>query len=114
SLTNNPDYIFEPKLDGFRALCYKKDKKVKFESRNANDLTTMFPELTIEGNILPKNCILDGEIIIYDEKGKPDFNLMQKREINAKNIEKNATYIVFDILNINNKDVTKLTLIERK
>jgi len=103
------DYIFEPKLDGYRALCYK-NSGLKFFSRNGNDLTNDFPELQTSKSINAKKAVLDGEIVIYNERGRPDFNLIQNRAVRKLP----AFYIVFDILILDDEDLMSLTLVERK
>jgi bifunctional non-homologous end joining protein LigD len=101
----NPDYIFEPKLDGIRALCYV-DKSLKFISRNNKNLTDTYPELDFRKKIRAKTAILDGEIVAYDKKGKPSFALLQAGG--------KPCYVVFDILAKNGVQLTKKPLLERK
>lgn len=99
------DFIYEPKLDGIRAICYV-NKKMSFFSRNEKDLTANFPEFDFRKNINAKDCVLDGEIIAYDKNGNPSFNLLQTGG--------EATYVVFDILSKNGKSLINKPLIERK
>jgi len=113
-------FIFEPKLDGTRALCYK-NKELKFINRRNTNITHRYPEFKFAENINAKSCILDGEIIVYDKKGNPDFNLLQKREqldkkllIELRSGQYPATYVVFDILKKDGKDLTRLPLSKRK
>lgn len=100
---DNPNLIFEPKLDGYRAICYV-NKDVNFISRN--NLVLNYPGLDIRKNIKAEHCILDGEIVAYNEAGNPDFQLLQNGYVSA--------YIVFDVLAIENKSLINLPLIERK
>ncbi len=104
-------YIFEPKLDGYRALCYV-NSSIRLESRKGNDVTKNYPELEFRKRIKAKNCILDGEIVVYGENGLPSFDLMQKRELGERRTP--ATYVAFDILRKNGKELTNLPLIKRK
>ncbi|MBI2774690.1 hypothetical protein HYX58_01650 [Candidatus Dependentiae bacterium] len=102
----NKNFIFEPKLDGIRALCYV-NEKCDFISRNDINLSGRFPELlTIRRNIKARECILDGEIVAYDKKGIPHFSALQKGG--------KPTYVVFDILLKNGKSLVHLPLMERK
>ena len=103
------EYIFEPKLDGYRALCQKKAGGLRFTSRNNRDITLEFPELSF-GDLIKADCTLDGEIVIYDEKGNPSFSLLQQR----KHHRRPSTYVAFDILELEGRDLTRLTLSERK
>ncbi|MDI6825782.1 MAG: non-homologous end-joining DNA ligase [Candidatus Aenigmarchaeota archaeon] len=117
------DLIFEPKLDGTRALLFKKDNSIKIINRRNMDITYRYPELleTIN-NISANSATLDGEIIVLDKTGKrPDFYRLAEREhvdsklrIEILSKEMPATYVVFDILSVNNRDLTNLLLLERK
>lgn len=97
--------IFEPKLDGIRALCYA-NAALKFYSRNRIDITKDYPEFNVRSAIKAKSAVLDGEIVVLDESLTPRFHLWQKG--------KPAVYIVFDILMLNGKSVMDLPLLERK
>jgi DNA ligase D-like protein (predicted ligase) len=102
----NPEFIFEPKLDGFRALCYV-NNDIRLISRNDLDLTEKYPELsTIRNAINAKSAILDGEIVAFDAKGRSSFQELQQG--------KKAVYMVFDILMKNGKSLVSLPLLERK
>ena len=114
-ILKNKNYIFEAKLDGIRAICIKEDKKLKFFSRNGIDITKQYPEFDFFKKIKTKNCVLDGEIVIYNKKGNPDFILWQERKgLKAIPSSLFATYVVFDILFINGKDLEKIPLRKRK
>jgi bifunctional non-homologous end joining protein LigD len=99
-------YFFEPKLDGYRALCYK-NSGLKFITANGRDITAEYPELDFLVGIKAKECVLDGEIVVFDKKGNPDFGMMQSHS-------KGATYVVFDILSLNRENITSLPLFKRK
>lgn len=106
------DYLFEPKIDGYRAECIKAHckKELEFLSRTGKDITADFPEFQFFKNIKAKQCKLDGEIVIFDEKGNPSFELMQNR---SRGNHK-AVYIVFDITEKNGKDLRELPIEVRK
>ena len=75
---SNPDWIFEPKWDGFRAICYMRDGEVRFVSRRRNDLTAKFPELqSIAESVKARSAVLDGEIVALDENGMPCFDALR-------------------------------------
>ncbi|MBI2134127.1 hypothetical protein HYU11_05610 [Candidatus Woesearchaeota archaeon] len=99
-------FLYEPKLDGIRALCKADQKGITITSRNEKDITARFPEFRFRANISAKSCILDGEIVSYDENGIPSFQILQE---GAK-----AHYAAFDILEKNGKNLTGLPLSERK
>lgn len=114
-----PGYLYEPKLDGTRALC-QKDARLTFVNRRGRDITERYPELDLMADIKAKRCVLDGEIVVFDSKGNPDFRLLQKREHSSTSMRgmlsarHPATYVVFDILEKEGRDLAPLPLIERR
>jgi bifunctional non-homologous end joining protein LigD len=113
------DWIFEIKWDGFRAIAYVKDDFFSLQSRNGKELKHNFPELQ-ELTKLSKNVVVDGEIVVMRE-GKVDFHALQERGhlISKSDIEElanqqPATFVIFDILEKNDKPLVGLSLIERK
>jgi ATP-dependent DNA ligase len=97
-------YLYEPKWDGFRAIVFRGEDDVWVQSRDSRPLDRYFPELhraLLEG--LPKNCAVDGEIVIATARGL-DFNALQLRlHPAASRVEKLATetpssFIAFDVL----------------
>jgi DNA ligase D-like protein (predicted ligase) len=112
-------YVFEPKLDGTRAICYK-NSELMFINRRNRDITDRYPEFDFLQNIRAEGCVLDGEIVVYDQKGNPDFRLLQRREHAAPHRRASeskrwpATYVVFDILECNGDLMMQRPLIERK
>jgi len=116
------DFIFEPKFDGTRVLIYKDGKKIRIINRRGKDITYRYPELSaIFANIKAEKCILDGELVVLDKKGRPDFNLLQQREqleekiiIEARSKINPATIFVFDLLEVDSQNVMKEPLEKRK
>jgi bifunctional non-homologous end joining protein LigD len=100
-------WIYEPKLDGIRALCFV-NKHMKFISRNNNDLTKQYPEFNFRDAINAKNCVLDGEIVAYDRNG----TLLSFSQ--WKTSDNYFSYVVFDILELNGKSLLRQPLLERK
>jgi len=97
-------YIYEPKLDGIRAVLFY-GKNPTFKSRNGKDLTERFSGIRLPP-IKATTCIIDGEIVAYDRKGNPDFNLLQNNGT--------AVYVAFDIMKKNSVDLRQKPLMERK
>lgn len=116
---DDKDYLFELKYDGIRALIFASPKEVVIKSRNNYDITFLYPELQSIKNLVKKNCIFDGEIVLL-ENGLPSFLALQKRahlknklKI-AKEAEENPViFMSFDIL-YEDKDLTNCSLLERK
>ena len=114
---NDPNWFFEIKWDGIRAIAYVNDE-ISLKTRNDKELITRFPELR-ELSQLAHNVVLDGEIVILTD-GLPDFNtvvkrnqISNKREIQAQASENPATYIVFDILEADDESLIDIALSER-
>lgn len=106
---DSPEWLFEVKLDGFRALAQLNKKSVALYSRNFLSFNERFPTLIDSLQKLNLEAILDGEIVVLDEKGISHFQLLQNYTTGN-----NLYFYVFDILYLNGKDLRALPLIERK
>src|SRR5438094_311395 len=79
-LPTGRSWRYEPKLDGFRGLLWRRSPShVQLLSRNSRDLAPWFPELSQAAESLPQNTLLDGEIVICEETGWVDFGGLQTR-----------------------------------
>lgn len=106
---SHPDWIFEPKWDGYRALCLIDDKSVRFMSRKKKELTKRFSELSIIYRAIKgRSAILDGEIVALDRNGRPRFENLQNQ---VKGV---VAYVAFDCLMLNGNDLRNEPLIVRK
>lgn len=107
---DDPEWIFEIKWDGYRVLAYKK-MRVTLLSRNKKSFNEHFPILVKELQKLPGPFVLDGEVVVLDQKGRSHFQLLQNYQK-----QKNGPiyYFIFDILSYKGKDLTGFPLIERK
>ena len=77
---SDPNWLFETKWDGIRAVCFIDNGNVRFVSRNQNDLSAQYPELSdIASSVKARQVILDGEIVALDERGVSRFQLLQPR-----------------------------------
>jgi bifunctional non-homologous end joining protein LigD len=101
-------FIYELKIDGFRALAHIQNGQGELISRNGNRFHG-FAELAtwIAAHLRVESAVLDGEIACLDESGRPTFRdlLFRKRQ---------SIFIAFDLLYLNGKDLRPLPLIERK
>ena len=78
--TDDAAWAFEFKWDGIRAVTYVDGGRLKISSRNGNDLSVSFPELRALGEFLGAHqAVLDGEIVAFDEHGRPRFQMLQPR-----------------------------------
>ncbi|MGI8957203.1 MAG: non-homologous end-joining DNA ligase [Chthoniobacterales bacterium] len=106
-------WIYELKFDGFRVLTVKSGGKVKLISRNENDLTKQFPEIAEAIKTLPCNeCVIDGEVVALDDEGRSSFQLLQAREMEGRAAP--LSYYVFDLLQLEGKNLTGFPLTTRK
>jgi bifunctional non-homologous end joining protein LigD len=105
AVRNHPDWMWEPKLDGYRVLAFVRDGAVMLRSRRGLELTPAFPRLAAELALQGANMILDGELVAFDAAGKPSFNALQnrvqlksEREITAADQSLPVMYYCFDLL----------------
>lgn len=107
---SDPAWLFEPKWDGYRALCFLKDGQVRFFSRNRRNLSRQFPELQeISKLIKAQTAIIDGEIVALDRTGKPSFNALRYRHKRGA-----IAFYAFDLLHFDGEDVSQYPLVARK
>ena len=107
---DNPDWLFELKLDGYRAIAEIQSGKVKLYSRNKISYNERFAPLVTSLQKFPRDAVLDGEIVVLDDKGHPNFAKLHSYP------EKKGTlaYYIFDILYFDGYLLTEMPLIERK
>ncbi len=116
------DWLFELKLDGYRLIASKSRGEALLLTRNGNDYTNVFPEIAKAVKALPcDECIIDGEVVVLDEKGIPSFSRLQKRgrlssplEIGRAAVELPATFYTFDLIAYEDFDLRSLPLSRRK
>lgn len=115
------NFLWEPKLDGTRALVYREGSRVRFLNRRGRWIEHRYPELSsLHPYLLRDPCLLDGEIVVLDS-GLPSFPLLQEREqqedplrIELLSRLHPATLVVFDLLVAGGRELLHLPLLERK
>lgn len=115
-------WLFELKYDGYRLLAWKEGARVTLRYRRGGDATALFPEVARAVAALPvEEALLDGELVVLDASGRPDFQALQGRaredrgaEIGAASITRPATLFVFDLLAAGGLDLRPLPLVQRK
>jgi bifunctional non-homologous end joining protein LigD len=119
---DDPEWLFEIKWDGYRAVSFIQDGNVRLVSRNQNNLTGEFPELhELSKSIKAENAVLDGEIVVLDDQGRPSFSLMQQRTGIRKGGRRTGArrdlsvqYYVFDLIYLDGYDLRRVALEQRK
>ena len=114
-------WIFELKYDGFRLLVERSAGEVHLHYRRGRDATAIFPDIARALKALPFEAVLDGEVVVLDEQGRPVFQQLQKRvqlirpaDVERAAVERPATLFLFDLLSFEGFDLRDLPLVERK
>jgi DNA ligase D-like protein (predicted ligase) len=109
-LPSGANWLYELKLDGYRALVMKKRGGTTLFSRRGNVLNGPFPSIASAFSFLPNDTIVDGELVVLDDQGKPSFSALQHSRFTP-----DALYFyAFDLLAYQGKDLRKLPLTERR
>ncbi|MBI2690519.1 MAG: hypothetical protein HYX29_01040 [Solirubrobacterales bacterium] len=113
-LPQGEEWVYEIKWDGVRALARidrtGRKRELRLTSRNHNDLTARYPELQDLASAMPTRSLpvlLDGEVVAFDDKGKPNFGLLQQGT-------RSATFAIFDLLVERGEVLTGLPWEERR
>lgn len=108
--TNNKQWLYEIKLDGYRCLIGKSSNKVTLWSRRGNTFTQQFPHLAQACNGLEADTLIDGEIVAIDDNGRVSFNLLQHHRSKAQAIQ----FYAFDLLVYKGRSLTDLPIQTRR
>ncbi|GAB3136007.1 non-homologous end-joining DNA ligase [Microbispora hainanensis] len=116
------DYAHEMKWDGVRALGYVEDGRLRLVSRNGKDVTVAYPELAgLAGATGGHAAVLDGEIVAFDQQGRPSFTALQPRmhqrnpfKIRQLLVTTPVTYLLFDVLHVDTATTIALPYTERR
>ncbi|HUN74801.1 MAG TPA: DNA ligase D [Steroidobacteraceae bacterium] len=119
---SDPEWLFEPKLDGYRALAFVEGSTVRLQSRRGLDLTALFPEIVADlAAQLIDRMVLDGEIVALGADGRPSFNALQNRaqlkdttEIARAERSTPAAFVCFDLLHFGGVNLRGATYVDRR
>src|ERR1043165_5235925 len=99
-------WLYELKLDGYRALVLKTRRVVTLFSRRGNNLSNNYPTITRAFSFLPDDTIVDGELVVLDEECRPSFSPLHKSRFTPDALH----FSVFDLLAYQPRDFRKLPL----
>ena len=110
SLPSGEQWLYELKLDGYRAIGFKRNGNVSLRSRNDNDFNERYPAVVKALGKLPDNTVVDGEVVAFDQEGRPSFNALQ----NYGSAPAPVVYYVFDVLVLAGQDLRREPLQKRR
>ena len=110
ALPEGPEWLYELKFDGYRAVAYKTEGQLYLRSRNDNDFALRYPAITKALKRLPEGAAIDGEIVALDETGKPSFNVLQ----NLGSAPVPIFFYAFDVMMFGGKSVMGLPFDRRR
>jgi len=108
-LPSGPLWVYEIKLDGYRAIAVKSSRALGLFSRRRKPFR-QYPQIIEALRGLAEATVLDGEVVALDDEGRPNFNLLQRSRRESQRI----CYFVFDLLVSEGRDLTGLPLTERR
>jgi DNA ligase D-like protein (predicted ligase) len=112
TLPEGPEWSYEVKLDGYRALIIKDGMSIRVRSRNDKDLMPVYPAVAAAGRRLQaERVVIDGEIVAIDKQGRPSFQALQHRGTHPNHT---IVFYAFDLLHLNGEDTRALPLATRR
>jgi bifunctional non-homologous end joining protein LigD len=105
------EWLFEVKWDGYRAIAEIREGDVSLYTRNQISLTTKYAPIVESLQTCGFAAVLDGEIVVVDDQGRPDFQMLQNYQKSGRG---HLLYYVFDLLHFKGRDLTRLPLARRK
>jgi bifunctional non-homologous end joining protein LigD len=109
-LPDGAAWLYELKLDGYRAIAFKSAGEVHLRSRNDSDFNRKYPAILKALSAIPDETVIDGEIVATDERGRPSFNILQNYGASKAPI----LYYVFDLMVLSGNDVMGESLESRR
>jgi bifunctional non-homologous end joining protein LigD len=103
ALPSTAQWLYELKLDGYRAIDFKRQDTLHLRSRNNKDFGARYPAVAAGLAKLPDNTVIDGEIVAFDDEGRPSFNALQ----NFWSAPAPVVYYVFDVMVLTGRDVMR-------
>jgi bifunctional non-homologous end joining protein LigD len=106
------DWAFEIKWDGYRTIVHVDDGTIRLQSAAGHDVTARWPEFgDLAGSVNASSAILDGELVVFDDDGRPSFELVQQSGVGSA---RQAVLQFFDVLQVDGTDVIDLPFEARR
>lgn len=121
-LPEGPEWAYEIKWDGVRALGYADGGKWRMSNRRGDQIADRYPELApIAERLAKRRAVLDGEVVAFDPEGKPSFQLIQRRmgltaprSVEQRVKDTPVSFILFDLLHLDGESTRDLPYPERR
>ena len=110
ALPDSGHWLYELKLDGYRAIAFKRNGTIYLRSRNDNDFSRRYPGVVTGLAKLPDNTVIDGEVVAFDDDGRPSFNAL----LNYGSALAPVVYYIFDVMVFAGRDVMREPLEKRR
>lgn len=110
SLPDDSRWLYELKLDGYRAIAFKRNGAVHLRSRNDDDFNARYPAVVKALAKMPNDTVIDGEVVAFDQDGRPSFNALQ----NYGSAPAPVVYYVFDVMVFAGQNVMREPLEKRR
>jgi bifunctional non-homologous end joining protein LigD len=105
-------WAFEIKWDGYRTIAHIDDGRVRLQSTAGHDVTDRWPEFSgLAGAVNARSAILDGELVVFDDDGRPRFELAQRSGVGS---DRQAVIQFFDVLQVDGSDTIDLPYLDRR
>lgn len=119
---DDENWAYEIKWDGVRAIAYSEPGRLRLESRNLNDISARYPEVRpLNRELGSRTAVLDGEVVAFDEDGRPSFGRLQHRmhlgdaaQVKRRAASMPVVYVIFDLLYLDGHSLMDLPYEERR
>jgi bifunctional non-homologous end joining protein LigD len=120
--TDEEHWAYELKWDGVRAIAYCEGGQLRLESRNLREIVSHYPELRpLAAALGAREAVLDGEVVAFDEDGRPSFERLQGRmnlasdaAVRRRMADRPVTYLIFDLVYLDGRSLVDLPYTERR
>ena len=105
-------WAYEIKWDGYRTLIFIDGQNVRLQSTSGKDVTQRWPEFSdLAGSVNATTAILDAELVVFDDEGRPNFGLVQQSGVGSN---RESVLHIFDVLSVDGTDTIELPYLDRR